>query len=167
MRTWPPCATRGHTPAEGRVYLLLMGMRAWSAPALAGSVFIAIHYLLLRGAAGRIDDRLGALVLEASAAVGLAASFILARRELGSATTRLGLVLAVASGLAVAVASVLTFTSLRRGGPVAATGTIVLGGGVAFSALFAPWLFGESVTPRRLLGVGLGVLAMWVLGSES
>jgi uncharacterized membrane protein len=142
-------------------------MGAWSAPALAGSVFIAIHYLLLRGASGRIDDRLGALVLEASAAVGLAASLMLVRRELAGAVTRQGFVLAVASGLAVAVASVLTFTSLRRGGPVASTGTIVLGGGVALSALLAPWLFGESFTGRRLLGVGLGLAAMWVLGSES
>jgi multidrug transporter EmrE-like cation transporter len=50
---------------------------------------------------------------------------------------------------------------------VASTGTIVLGGGVALSALLAPWLFGESFTARRLLGVGLGLAAMWVLGGES
>jgi hypothetical protein len=105
-------------------------MAAWSPPALAGSVFIAIHYLLLRGASGRIEDRLGALVLEASAAAVLAASLLFGRREM-AATTRAGFALAVASGLAVAVASVLIFATLRRGGPVASTGTIVLGGGVA------------------------------------
>jgi hypothetical protein len=148
-------------------------MAAWSPPALAGAVFIAIHYLLLRGASGRIDDRLGALVLEASAAAGLAASLMIGRRDLRGlrglvgASTRAGLTLAFASGLAVAVASVLTFATLRRGAPVASTGTIVLGGGVVLSALLAPWLFGESISPRRLLGVGLGLAAMWVLGSES
>lgn len=144
----------------------MLAMAAWSPPALAGSVFIAIHYLLLRGASGRIEDRLGALVLEASAAAVLAASLLFGRREM-AATTRAGFALAVASGLAVAVASVLTFATLRRGGPVASTGTIVLGGGVALSALLAPWFFGESFTTRRLLGVGLGLAAMWVLGGES
>jgi drug/metabolite transporter (DMT)-like permease len=143
------------------------GMPAWSPPALAGALFIAIHYLLLRGASGRIGDFLGALVLEGSAAAGLGVSLLLIPRETGSPTSRAGVVLAVGSGLAVAVASVLTFATLRRGGPVASTGTIVLGGGVALSALAAPWIFGESFTGRRLLGVGLGLAAMWVLGSES
>jgi multidrug transporter EmrE-like cation transporter len=96
----------------------------------------------------------------------LAASLLFGRREM-AATTRAGFALAVASGLAVAVASVLIFATLRRGGPVASTGTIVLGGGVALSALLAPWLFGESFSARRLLGVGLGLAAMWVLGGES
>jgi hypothetical protein len=30
----------------------------------------------------------------------------------------------------------------------------------------APWLFGESFTPRRALGVALGVAAMVVLSKE-
>jgi uncharacterized membrane protein len=145
-------------------------MAAWSSPALAGAVFIALHYLLLRAASGRIDDRLGAFVLEASAAVGLVASLLLGRRELRDlvgGATRAGFAAAFASGLAVAVASVLTFAAMRRGGPVASTGTIVLGGGVVLAGLLAPWLFGEAFTGRRLVGVGLGLAAMWVLGSES
>jgi uncharacterized membrane protein len=88
-------------------------------------------------------------------------------RGSGVAVTRAGVLFAAASGLAVSVASVLLFTTLRRGGPVASTGTIVLGGGVALSALFAPWLFAESFTVRRALGVALGLAAMWVLGGES
>jgi uncharacterized membrane protein len=141
-------------------------MTQWSLPALGGAVFIALHYLLLRAASGKIEDRLGALVLELSAAVGIAASLAAGTRGPAIPTTRAGLGFAVASGLAVAVASVLLFTALRRGGPVASTGTIVLGGGVALSALLAPWLFGESFTARRALGVALGLAAMWVLGGE-
>jgi transporter family protein len=142
-------------------------MPAWSPPALVGSVFIAIHYLLLRAASGRIEDRLGALVLETSAAAGIAVSLAIGGRGPGWPGTRAGAWFAVASGLAVAVASVLIFMALRRGGPLASTGTIVLGGGVALSALAAPWFFGEVFTVRRLLGVGLGLAAMWVLGGES
>lgn len=144
-------------------------MPAWSPPALAAAFFIAVHYLLLRGASGRVEDRLGALVLETAAAIGIAASLLLGVRASGGpiATTRAGLLLAAGSGLAVAVASILIFAALRKGGPVASTGTIVLGGGVALSALAAPWLFGETFTLRRAAGVGLGLAAMWVLGGES
>ena len=142
-------------------------MPSWSPPALAAAVFIAVHYLFLRAASGRVEDRLGALVLESAEAIGIAASLLVGVRGASVAPTRAGIVLAACSGLAVSVASVLLFAALRRGGPVASTGTIVLGGGVALSALAAPWLFGETFTARRALGVALGVAAMWVLGGKS
>src|SRR5207237_3665938 len=82
-------------------------------------------------------------------------------------TTTAGVLLSAAGGVAVSFASILLFAALRKGGPVASTGTIVLGGGVALSSLVAPWLFGESFTFRRVLGVALGLAAMWVLGTES
>jgi transporter family protein len=140
-------------------------MPPWTPAAVGGAVFIAVHYVLLRAASGRVDDRLGALVLEASAALGIAASLLFGARA-GAGSTRVGLGLAAASGLAVSVSSVLLFGALRRGGPVASTGAIVLGGGVALSALAAPVLFGEAWTLRRVVGVALGVAAMWVLGGE-
>jgi len=142
-------------------------MPAWSPPALAAAFFIAVHYLLLRAASGRVADRVGALVLETAAAVGIAASFLLGPRGEAVTNTRAGMALAAASGLAVSVASILIFMSLRKGGPVASTRTIVLGGGVALSALAAPLFFGESFTVRRAVGVALGIAAMWVLGGES
>src|SRR5450631_3870873 len=142
-------------------------MPAWSPPALAAALFIAVHYLLLRAASGRVADRVGALVLETAAALGIGVSFLLGSRGEAVANTRAGLGFAAASGLAVSVASILIFMSLRKGGPVASTGTIVLGGGVALSALAAPFVFGESFTVRRAAGVALGIAAMWVLGGES
>jgi transporter family protein len=143
----------------------MRAMAPWTPAALGGAVFIAVHYVLLRAASGRVEDRLGALVLEGSAALGIAASLVFGGRVEGT-SSRTGLVLAAASGLAVSVASVLLFGALRRGGPVASTGAIVLGGGVALSALVAPVVFGEAWTPRRLVGVALGVAAMWVLSKE-
>jgi uncharacterized membrane protein len=141
-------------------------MPAWSPPALGAAVFIALHYLFLRAASGRVDDRLGALVLETTAALGIAVSLALGIRTASVQTTRPGLALAAASGLAISFASVLMFAALRRGGPVAATGTIVLGGGVVLSAIAAPWLFGEEVTFRRVVGVCLGLAAMVALSRE-
>jgi uncharacterized membrane protein len=142
-------------------------MSSWVLPAVFGAVAIAVHYLFLRAATGRIEDRLGALVLEATAALGIAVSFVFGLRGERIPTTRAGVLFAGASGLAISFASVFLFGALRRGGSVASTGTIVLGGGVALSALFAPWIFSEAFTVRRTLGVVLGIAAMWVLASES
>jgi transporter family protein len=142
-------------------------MSSWVTSALAGAVAIAVHYLFVRAATGRIEDRLGALILEVTAALGIAGSFALGMRGERIPTTRAGLLFAGAAGLAISFSSVFLFGALRRGGPVASTGIIVLGGGVALSALFAPWLFGEAFTARRVFGVALGIAAMWVLASES
>jgi transporter family protein len=141
-------------------------MQAWQLAALGAAAFIAAHYLLLRAASGKIGDSLGALVLEGTAAIGIALAYLLGIRGGNVETSRAGVVFAVLSGLCISVGSILIFQALRRGGPVASTGTIVLGGGVALSSLAAPWLFREPLTPRRLVGVALGIAAMVLLATE-
>lgn len=140
-------------------------MQAWQLAALGATCFITGHYLLLRAASGRIGDALGALVLEGSAAIGIAIAYALGVRG-GGTTDKSGALFAVLSGLCISGASILIFQALRRGGPVASTGTIVLGGGVTLSALLAPWLFREPMTARRAMGVALGIAAMVVLSTE-
>jgi uncharacterized membrane protein len=142
-------------------------MAPWLSPAFGAAVFIAVYLVSVRAASGRIEDRLGSLVLEGSAVLGIALTLALGMRGTMVPTTRAGLAFSIAGGLGVAVASILLFSALRRGGPVASIGTIVMGGGVALSALVAPALFGETFTARRVLGVTLGLAAMWVLGTES
>ncbi|MBX3189010.1 MAG: hypothetical protein KF819_18460 [Labilithrix sp.] len=141
-------------------------MQPWQIAAVGAAVLVAAHYLLVRAASGRIGDSLGALVLEGTAAVGIAVAYLLGVRGGSVETSRAGLVFAVLSGLCISGGSILLFQALRRGGPVASTGTIVLGGGVALSALASPWLFREPMTPRRLLGVALGIAALVVLSTE-
>ena len=142
-------------------------MQPWTAASLGAAVFIAAHYMLLRAASGRLNDTLGALILEGTAVVGIALNYAFGPRGPAIDATRLGMTLSAMSGLCISGASILLFSALRRGGPVAATGTIVLGGGVTLSALVAPFVFSEGFTPRRLLGVGLGVAAMVVLSLDS
>lgn len=141
-------------------------MQAWQLAAIGAAGFIAGHYLLLRAASGRIGDSLGALVLEGTAALGIAIAYAMGVRGGNIPTSRAGILFAVLSGLCISVGSILLFQALRRGGPVASTGTIVLGGGVAISALLAPWLFREPLTARRLIGVALGITAMIILATE-
>lgn len=142
-------------------------MQAWQLAALGAAGFIAGHYLLLRAASGRIGDSLGALVLEGTAALGVLLAYAGGLRSGGITTTRAGVLFALLSGLCISGASILLFFALRRGGPVASTGTLVMGGGVTLSTFAAPWLFGEPMTLRRGVGIALGVAAMIVLSTES
>lgn len=141
-------------------------MPAWLLPALGAAIAVAVHYLLLRAASGRIGDTLGALLLEVSAAVGVAVAYAFGLRGGTGPATRLGVVFAIASGVAISFASILLFAALRKGGPVASTGTVVMGGGVTLSALAAPLVFGEGFTVRRAIGVALGIAAIAVLSRE-
>ena len=140
-------------------------MQAWQQAALGASCLIALHYLLLRAASGRVGDSLGALVLEGTAALGILVAYVVGIRG-DVVTTRAGIFFAVLSGLCISVASILIFFALRRGGPVASTGTIVLGGGVAISAVLASVFFREPLTLRRIVGVGLGIAALAILSTE-
>jgi drug/metabolite transporter (DMT)-like permease len=141
-------------------------MQPWVGASLGAAVFIACHYMLLRAASGRLNDTLGALILEGAAVVGIALNYLFGPRGPALVATRSGIVLSAMSGLCISGASILLFSALRRGGPVAATGTIVLGGGVTLSALAAPWIFAEGFTGRRVLGVALGIAAMVVLSMD-
>lgn len=137
-------------------------MPSWSFAALC----FALHYLALRAASGRIGDAFGGFLLELSAAVGLLVLMLVMPKDT-VATTQAGVIWSVLSGLMITGGVTLLFMALRLGGPVAGTGTIALGGGVALAALFAPVLFAEAFTLRRALGVGLGLAATILLATES
>ena len=141
-------------------------MQVWQQAALGAACLIAAHYLLLRASSGRVGDSLGALVLELTAALGILLAYAFGLRGDRVPTTGWGIGYAALSGLCISGASILLFFTLRRGGPVATTGTLVLGGGVTISAVFAPLLFAEPFTARRALGVALGVSALVLLGTE-
>lgn len=142
-------------------------MQAWQQAALGASALIAFHLVMLRAASGRVGDSLGAFVLEGTAAFGIFLYWLVMRGQ-GEAvpTTRAGLVFAALSGLGISGVSILLFYALRRGGPVASTGMIVLGGGVAISTIVAPLVFKEPLTLRRVIGVALGIAALVVLSTE-
>lgn len=137
----------------------------WAVAALFAGLCFATHYLLLRGASGRVGDAFGGFLLEASAAAGLLVLMVVMPKG-DTITTTSGIVYSCLSGLAITGGVTLLFMSLRLGGPVASTGTIALGGGVALAALAAPFFFGETLSTRRLIGVGLGLAATLVLATE-
>lgn len=141
-------------------------MPPWILAALGAGLFFALHYVTLRAASGRIADAWGGLVVEVAAAVGLLVLALAAPSSTPVVTTRAGIFWSSVSGLGITGGVFLLFQSLRLGGPVAGTGTIALGGGVALASLIAPMFFAEALSTRRLLGVGLGLAAVLVLATE-
>jgi uncharacterized membrane protein len=142
-------------------------MPAWFFAAVSAAFFIGAHYTLVRAASGRVGDTLGAMVLEGTATLGIIGFYVLVgRRHDTTETTPRGVIFSALSGLCISCASILMFAALRRGGPVATTGTVMLGGGVTLSAILAPMLFGEEFTLRRALGVALGIGAMILLARD-
>ncbi|NUP06337.1 MAG: hypothetical protein HOW73_09790 [Polyangiaceae bacterium] len=133
--------------------------------AAAACLCFALHYTALRTASGKIGDALGGFLLELAAAIGLLI-LVFVTPAGDTPTTTKGIVWSVLSGLCITGGVTFLFMSLRLGGPVASTGTIALGGGVALAALASPFLFGESFTVRRALGVALGLAGMIVLATE-
>ena len=140
-------------------------MPSWVAAALVASLCFGAHYLMLRAASGRIGDAFGGFLLESAAAVGLLVLLIVLPKD-EIATTSGGVVWSLLSGLMITGGVTLLFMSLRLGGPVAGTGTIALGGGVAIAALLAPFIFREAITTRRVIGVLLGLAATVLLSTE-
>jgi uncharacterized membrane protein len=142
-------------------------MNEWALPAALAAVLVAGHYLTLRAAAGKAADGLLAAVVEGTAALILWAyvALVPSARTVERGVTR-GLTWSMVSGACIAGMMLLLFAALRRGGPVAATGTLVLGGGVTLAAALSPSLFGDAFTARRALGVGLGLAGMLVLATE-
>ena len=140
-------------------------MPPWSLSALVAALCLALHYLTLRAASGKISDVLGALCVEASAAVGVLVLLLL-RAGHAQPTTSTGLFWSCMSGFAIAGLSVLLFVALRQGAPVSGTGMLVYGGGMALAALVAPFLFDEPFTLRRAIGVALGFGSLIILGTE-
>ncbi|AUX25585.1 hypothetical protein SOCEGT47_061330 [Sorangium cellulosum] len=140
-------------------------MSVWYVPAVLAAVCMAGHYLMLRAAAGRVGDALGALCVEGTAAAGILA-YLLLRSGAEAPPTTAGILWACGSGLFISFVTTLSFMALRIGGPVTATGPMVFAGGIALAALFAPLLFDEAFTARRALGVGLGLASLVVLATE-
>ena len=136
-------------------------MAPWQQAAVGAAVFIAVHYLFLRAASGKIPDTLGALVLEATAAAGILANYFFGPKGDAVATTTRGIAYAIVSGLCITGASILLFAALRKGGPVAATGTIVLGGGVALSAIAALLDCARAIDDEIAIDVAKRVETMW------
>jgi bacterial/archaeal transporter family protein len=138
----------------------------WLPLALLTAAAFGSYNVFLKLAAGRVDQLLGAFVLQAVAAgagaVALGLWWGVSTQPL--AVTRLGLGYAALAGLCVGAAEILAFVVFERGAPVTLGAPVILGGSVVFAALGGLVLLREALTPVQgvgvvLIGVGIALLS--------
>src|SRR5688572_21009806 len=109
---------------------------SWLPLALTTAATLALYNFFIKLGSSRIDEVLGALVLQTMATLlggGFALSLWLTGRPLPWSGR--GLVYASLAGLAVGLAEILTFVVFSRGAPVSLGTPILMGGSVVLTAL--------------------------------
>jgi transporter family protein len=140
---------------------------SWSLIAIA-AVLYGLHNVFTRAAGPRIDETLGALLLEGFAAL-IILGFTLYKRWQGGLglVTREGVLWSLAAGLCVGLGTLAFFALFSRGGELSVAGPSVLVGGSLFMVLGGILLFGEAVSALRLLGIVLGLISLFLLRYKS
>ena len=137
----------------------------WLTTALFTIVFYSLFDLFLKFAAGKINDNLGAAIINIVSFV-VAMGWFLIRMQFGGEhpdITKPGLIYSIIAGVFVGVASIFFIrmfalgVNLSIGIPLVRVGMIVLG------SLFGVLLLKEGVNFRYLFGFSLSVLGLYLI----
>ena len=137
----------------------------WLTTALFTIIFYSLFDLFLKFAAGKINDNLGAAIINITSFV-VAISWFLIRVQLGGeqvSLTKPGLIYSIIAGVFVGLASIFFIrmfalgVNLSIGVPLVRVGMIVLG------SLFGILILKEGVSTRYLIGFLLSVLGLYLI----
>jgi bacterial/archaeal transporter family protein len=126
----------------------------WVALARVTAVSFGAYNVFIKLGAGKIDQVLGAVVLQlVAAALGgaYALSLKVGGRDLG--WSKEGLAYAALAGVAVGLAEILTFVVFARGAPAALATPIIMGGSTLVVALVGVVALGERVGLTQVAGI--------------
>ena len=117
----------------------------------------------LKLADGRINPFFFTFLLSAVALIGHTVTLLFYRYVMGEQVNLFydsrGALLAVLVGLAVVVIDFSLFFAFRHGSAINTHVALAVGTAISFAAV-SVWLFGESVTPTRAVGIGLGLVSL-------
>ena len=137
----------------------------WLTTALFTIIFYSLFDLFLKFAAGKINDNLGAAIINITSFI-VAIAWFLLRWQFGGEhpdITKPGLIYSIIAGIFVGLASIFFIkmfalgVNLSVGVPLVRVGMIVLG------SLFGVLLLKEGVNVRYLLGFGLSILGLYLV----
>ncbi len=140
-------------------------MENWKALTLVVAVLYGMHNVFTKLASGKISDVFGGLVLESSAAFLILcyAAYLSVSGKQPFACSREGLIYSLSAGASVAVGSILYFSIFRLGGNLSVAGPIILIGGTLVMVLAGFTIWRETYSPSQVIGLALGVVALWLL----
>jgi transporter family protein len=127
---------------------------SWLPLALATAVAFGAYNVFIKLGSGKIDQVLGAVVLQVVAAL-LGGAYLLYLKLAGRAlaVSGAGLAFAALAGVAVGLAEILTFVVFARGAPAALATPIIMGGSVLVAALAGLLLLRERVGLSQVAGI--------------
>lgn len=139
-------------------------MAPWLVYAAAAALLYGLHQVFTKLAANRIGDGIGALVVEATAALAILVylAFLRFSGHWSQPVTLSGLAWSVLTGVCVGIGTIAFFLLFQRGGPLSAVPGI-LAVGSALMACVGVLVFREGVTFSRLLGIALSVCGLYLL----
>lgn len=129
---------------------------SWLPLALATAVAFGLYNVFIKVSSGRIDQVLGAVVLQLVAAtLGGAYALVLKASGRELAVSNSGLLWAAAAGAAVGLAEILTFFVFSRGAPASLGTPVIMGGSVVVAGLVGVFALKESPSVTQVLGIVL------------
>jgi transporter family protein len=139
-------------------------MPPWFWYAFAAAVLYGLHQVFTKFAAERIGDGLGGFVVEASAALTIAAylTFLWFSGKWDQKVTGAGVYYSVLTGLCVGVGTIMFFLLFQNQGPLSAV-PMILAGGAALMAIVGIAFFKERSSWQHLLGILLSIAGLFLL----
>jgi transporter family protein len=134
--------------------------------AIATAVAFGLYNIFIKLGSGRIDQVLGAVILQVVAAVlggGYALILRLGGRELPVSST--GLLFSALAGVAVGLAEILSFIVFSRGAPASLGSPIIMGGSVLVAAIIGVVALREPLHWPQIAGIGLVVAGIALLSA--
>ena len=143
-------------------------LSVWIGPALACALSYALYNLFIKKASASMDPILGGVLLQIVAAA-LGAGLLVIQRARATApleVSKLGVRWAVAAGVAVGVAEILSFIISGLGVPASKSIPAIIGGSVVIGTLLGAVWLGEQLTRRGWVGVAFIALGIALVGID-
>lgn len=140
----------------------------WLVIAVLTAIAFGFYNVFIKLSSGRIDQVLGAVVLQIVATVlggGYALWLRLAGREMPVSWK--GFSYAALAGIAVGLAEILTFVVFARGAPASLASPVIMGGSVLVAATAGVLLLRESLHLSQIGGIVLVVAGIALLSVGS
>jgi bacterial/archaeal transporter family protein len=136
----------------------------WFWYAIGAALLYGLHQIFTKLASNHISDGLGGFVVEATAAATILAYLVilhLSGRWTQQASAP-GVIYSVLTGICVGGGTVFFFLLFQKGGPLSAV-PMILAGGAALMAIAGIFLFRESASLPRILGIALSIIGLFLL----
>lgn len=140
----------------------------WIPLAIITASTFGLYNIFIKMGSGRIDEVLGAVILQVVAAAlgGLYAIFLHLNGHHFAISTK-GTLFAVAAGVAIGVAEILTFMVYAKGAPASMATPIIMGGSILIAALIGFVLLREHLGAMQLVGVACVIAGVALISAFS